>query len=329
MSTLRVGAVVIVAAIVVAAWMLTRSPAPDYRTTVVRTGTVEATLESVGTIAPVNQVGLAFDTSGAVGAVDVSVGSTVTAGQTVASLDPTQLNASVVSARATLASAQATLAAAEASQSAPAASGGAISPTTTTTPAPSSRSGQSSPDAQQVAKLQATLLTDQAQEDADSSSASQSLAAATGVCDAAPSGGSPPAPGSPAPAGSPPTTTGTGAPITCSQALAQASAAQGKVTADITQVTHDESALNAALEPVSGGAVSAAAQGAPVAATTAFASSSANAASDVAGAGASPTGSAPSGGSLSGGGSSRSGGRPRRPSSSLSTRPRSTPPRPN
>ena len=39
-ATLRVGAVVIVAAVVVAAWMLTRSPAPTYRTTRRRVNTL-------------------------------------------------------------------------------------------------------------------------------------------------------------------------------------------------------------------------------------------------------------------------------------------------
>ena len=322
MATLRVGAVVVVAAVVVAAWMLTRSPAPIYRTTVVRAGTVDATLDSVGTVAPVNQAGLAFATSGTIGSVDVSVGSTVTAGQTVASLDPTQLNASVVSAQAMLAAAQATLAAAEASQSAPASSPSAAAAPTTTTPA-SSRSGQSSPDAQQIAKLQATLVTDQAQEDADASSASQSLAAATSLCEAAPSGGSTASAGSNGAAGStgsngaagsgptsPPTSDGTGGAITCAQALAQASAAQDKVSADIKQVTHDESALNAALEPAPGGAASNAPQAPPVATITAFVSSSQNAvATDVATVGTPPSGSTSSG-SASGGGGSRSAATP-------------------
>ena len=45
---------------------------PAYRTAAVGTGTVVATLDSVGTITPVNQANLNFNVSGTVSAVDVS-----------------------------------------------------------------------------------------------------------------------------------------------------------------------------------------------------------------------------------------------------------------
>ncbi len=62
----------LVAALV--AWELTRGSAPSYRTSVVGTGTVVATLDSVATITPVNQANLNFNVSGTVSSVDVSVG---------------------------------------------------------------------------------------------------------------------------------------------------------------------------------------------------------------------------------------------------------------
>ena len=90
--------------------------APSYRTSVVGTGTVVATLDSVATITPVNQANLNFNVSGTVSSVDVSVGQSVVSGQTLASLDVADLDANVISAQATLASATATLARAEASE---------------------------------------------------------------------------------------------------------------------------------------------------------------------------------------------------------------------
>ena len=257
-SPLRIGIAVVLIAAAVIAWQSTRSSAPLYRTASVGTGTVEATLDSVGTITPANQASLNFNVSGTVSAVDVSVGQTVTAGQTLASLNIADLNASVVSAQATLAAAQATLASAEASQtqaeevsstSTPASS---PSSTTTTTTTPPSAAGSSS--AGKVAQLQATLTSDQMRLDADSSQAGSALAQATTLC------------ATPTPAVTPstPTTTTTttttttdqsaagGAPTTCAEALTQASAAQAAVAADIKTVTQDESALTSALEASSG-----------------------------------------------------------------------------
>jgi HlyD family secretion protein len=267
-------ALLVVAALVVA-WVLTRGAAPTYRTSLVRTGTVEATLDSVGTITPVNQADLAFNVSGKVGAVDVTVGSTVSAGQTVSSLDPTALNASVVSAQATVAAAEATLASAEASQSAAAAAPATTSAPTASPPSTAPARSAPSSSAQQIAQLQSTLVSDQSQEDSDASAASQSLSVATSLCETAPAGGSSAAASTSA------TTSGSGAPTTCTEALAQATTAQGQVSADIKQVSHDESALTAALEPASESG-SSAATATPDASTAAYVASSTGAASDVA-----------------------------------------------
>jgi HlyD family secretion protein len=283
MSVLRVGVALLVVVAFIVAWVLTRSAAPAYRTSLVRTATVEATLESVGTVTPLNQADLAFNVSGKVGSVDVTMGSAVGQGQTVASLDPTALNASVVSAEATVAAAEATLSAAESSQSAAASAPVTMgTPAPTPTTAPSSRSDQSS-NAEQIGQLQATLVSDQMQEDADSSAASQSLGVATGLCEAPAAGGMSAAASTSAPAD------GTGAPTTCAEALTQATAAQNKVSADIKQVSHDESALTAALEPAST-TDSTAATAAPSASATAYVASSTGAASRLAETGPSPSG---------------------------------------
>jgi len=73
-SPFRVVVLVVVLAAALVAWDLTRSSSPAYRTALVGSGTVESTLDSVGTITPVNQADLNFNASGTVSAVDVSVG---------------------------------------------------------------------------------------------------------------------------------------------------------------------------------------------------------------------------------------------------------------
>ena len=105
-------AVVLVAA-AITALVATGSSGPSYRLASVTTGTVVQTLDSVGTTTPINQATLNFGTSGTVSTVSVTVGQAVTAGQTVAQLDPTPLQNAVTADQATLAGAQATLAANE------------------------------------------------------------------------------------------------------------------------------------------------------------------------------------------------------------------------
>ena len=248
-SLLRAVILVVVLAAGLIAWDLTQGSSPTYRTALVGTGTVEATLDSVGTITPVSQADLNFNVSGTVSAVDVSVGQTVTQGQTLASLDVAALNANVDSAQASVASAKATLASAEASETAATSTSSTAATashttTTSTTPTTSPAGSSGSSSTATVAPLQATLVADQSQLDADSDLAGTSLQQATAVCGS----------------GSTPTTTttsttaptsGGGAP-TCSTALAQASSAQAKVAADIKQVAQDERALTAALESSGG-----------------------------------------------------------------------------
>jgi len=76
------------------------------------TETVKETVSATGTIQPANQANLKFAQSGKVTAVGVKVGDTVTAGQTLASIDPTSLQAAVTLAEQQLTAAQAQLTAA-------------------------------------------------------------------------------------------------------------------------------------------------------------------------------------------------------------------------
>jgi HlyD family secretion protein len=243
-----VGVVVIVVAAALVGWFLTRGSSPAYRTATAGTGTVEATLDSVGTITPQNQANLNFSVSGTVSDVDVSVGQSVTAGQTLATLDLSTLTANVVSANAALASAQATLASAEASETASTSSSSAATGSahaTTSTTVPSGGSSSNAGNSQQVSQLQAALTSDQAQEDTDSSQLSADLQQASALCDTSTTTST-----------TAPTTGGSGAPATCAEALSQASADQALVAADIKKVAQGESSLTAALEGSSGGASS-------------------------------------------------------------------------
>lgn len=74
-------------------------------------GTIEQTVPASGTLEPAQQANLDFAVPGVVSAVDVSVGQTVASGATLASLDPTVLNASLAQAEASLAADQAKVAA--------------------------------------------------------------------------------------------------------------------------------------------------------------------------------------------------------------------------
>ena len=86
-------------AIAATVWLTAGSSGPAYRLATVTTGSPVQTLDSVGTLTPENQANLNFSTSGTVAGLGVTVGQAVTAGQTLASLDTTSLQASVLSAR--------------------------------------------------------------------------------------------------------------------------------------------------------------------------------------------------------------------------------------
>jgi multidrug efflux pump subunit AcrA (membrane-fusion protein) len=89
-------------------WFATRSSAagPSITTTnqikSVTTGSITQTVSSTGTIEPASQASLSFAVSGRVTAVNVTAGQTVTVGQSLATVDPTALSASVAQAEATV-----------------------------------------------------------------------------------------------------------------------------------------------------------------------------------------------------------------------------------
>lgn len=112
-----VAAVIIVAG-AVGAWARTRSTAAAATTT---TRTVAATVETLkqtvsatGTIEPKTQSNLSFAGSGTVTAVKVAVGDVVTAGEVLATIDPTNLQDALALAQANLDSATTALTAAQA-----------------------------------------------------------------------------------------------------------------------------------------------------------------------------------------------------------------------
>ena len=78
------------------------------------TETVKETVSATGTIQPANQANLTFAQGGKVTAVDVKVGDPVTAGQTLATIDPTSLQSALTLAQQQLTAAQAQLTAATA-----------------------------------------------------------------------------------------------------------------------------------------------------------------------------------------------------------------------
>jgi multidrug efflux pump subunit AcrA (membrane-fusion protein) len=83
---------------------------PQYRFASATVGTVTQTVPISGNLAPVDDSLVDFTVSGRVTAVDVSVGQNVTAGQTLATIDSSNLQAALTQAQAALASAQAKLA---------------------------------------------------------------------------------------------------------------------------------------------------------------------------------------------------------------------------
>ena len=98
-------AVVVVAAVGVTVWLVTRpSSAPGYRLIAASTTTLKQSVSSSGTIEPAQESDLDFGVSGQVTAVDVTVGQQVTAGQPLATLQSASLSASVAQARSALAS---------------------------------------------------------------------------------------------------------------------------------------------------------------------------------------------------------------------------------
>jgi multidrug efflux pump subunit AcrA (membrane-fusion protein) len=106
-----VAAVVVVIGAGVGTFFLTRGNAASvqYRTATATLGTVTQSVSLSGNLAPDGETDLDFEGAGKVTAVNVQAGQTVTAGEVLATQDPTSLEASLTQAQATLSAAAANL----------------------------------------------------------------------------------------------------------------------------------------------------------------------------------------------------------------------------
>ena len=171
---LIVGAAVVAAVIAAGTVAYARTgSAPGYRTAAVTRGPVTATLDLVGTLAPTHSATVGFAQSGTVASVNVSAGQSVTAGETLAQLDLTSLQARLTQAQAAEATARQTFVAAENGQL-PASGGSSASGGT--------RSASSTGGTAAVTAAQAKVVTAQKDVDAARGEADADLKAATVAC---------------------------------------------------------------------------------------------------------------------------------------------------
>jgi multidrug efflux pump subunit AcrA (membrane-fusion protein) len=176
------GVVVAILIVLVEVVTASRSGGPSYRTASVERADVDATLDSLGTIQPINEANLSFPVAGNVRSVSAAVGQHVTVGQTLVQLDTTSLDAQVASAQSAVATAQARLAADESSQT---------SGTSTTAVAPAAfiteTTGSSDPTSaarELVTKQEARLIADQHRADQDLATEQDDLKTETSLCQA-------------------------------------------------------------------------------------------------------------------------------------------------
>lgn len=92
------------------AWAMSGDGAPSYRLATVQRADIAQTVEADGTLSARDRSTLSFAAEGTVDSVDVAVGDSVRAGDTLATLDRSDLEAAVTSARTTLAQAKQRLA---------------------------------------------------------------------------------------------------------------------------------------------------------------------------------------------------------------------------
>ncbi|KAA9153707.1 HlyD family efflux transporter periplasmic adaptor subunit [Amycolatopsis acidicola] len=166
------GAVVVVAGGAVF-WATSGSASAGYRTAVAGPAKVTATLDTTGTIEPVQNATVSFPSSGQVASIPVQVGQSVTAGQTLAQLDTTSLASQVASAQSTLATAQAKLANDQTGQSTATSSAGRTTPALFVTTASSTSDLKAQQDA---------VTSAQHQVDEDLTAASAAVAAQQKAC---------------------------------------------------------------------------------------------------------------------------------------------------
>src|SRR5207247_464331 len=92
------------------AWAMTGSDGPSYRLATVERADIAQTVDADGVLAARDRSTVSFAAAGTVESVRVSVGDKVRAGQTLATLDKSSLEAAVTQAKAALAEARQRLA---------------------------------------------------------------------------------------------------------------------------------------------------------------------------------------------------------------------------
>ena len=176
-----------------------------YRTATVGDHDVQSLLTTVGTVEAVSQAAVAFPTSGTVATVDVEVGDTVVVGETLATLDPTDLTEALHTTQAALAQAELVLSKALNGESTATVGAGStgVAPSTgssssattaaavtTTTAAPATTpstatdaaTSPTSTDADAIRNAQQAVVDGQKAVDAALNEANQALAEADTVC---------------------------------------------------------------------------------------------------------------------------------------------------
>jgi len=244
------GLVVVIATAGIALWATGSAAASGYRTAVATTADVRQTLGMSGSVSPVHQATTDFQVAGTVSAVNVTVGQQVTAGEILATLDPTALAQDVSSAQSNLTAAQAKLSEDESSQSSSSTSSTGSTPSTGSTGStPSTGTAQTtalitttaaSSSSAALQQAQQAVVTAQQTADSDSVKAATAFAAAQTACSS--SGGTT----STTTTTSPTSTTTTTSPTdsaACTTAIGQALAAQQQVSTDQNAVASAESAL--------------------------------------------------------------------------------------
>jgi len=153
---------------------------PRYRTVAATTGDVEQTLASSGTVDAANRADLGFGTDGTIAALKVAVGDVVKAGQILAVLETTDLDAAVTDAKASVAQAVAQLAADREAQSA--AVEEAVSEPDPSSEEPVANDDETAKTLRELTRLQDAVLKAQQKASAALAAAKSALAAQTEVC---------------------------------------------------------------------------------------------------------------------------------------------------
>jgi len=246
-----------------------RDRGPSYRTAIVTRDDVQRTMSLSGTIAASGRRDLSFEVAGTVATVAVRPGQHVRAGQVVARLQTTSLEAAVTRANATMAKASAQLAADEDAQSSTVTTSAATSATTTasasgsgtTTKKPRTQGSGTSSGGQALAALQQeqhAVTSAQSAAGQAISAARDALAAQQSACSSTtpdPSASPSPSASSSASPSAPPGTYGTsgtsGTSAQCSDALAAVESAQDTVAQRQITLASALTALSSTLQKAS------------------------------------------------------------------------------